>query len=62
MGFDVRPGGSTWCNRLMRSAEKGDWRFGMEGKKPDRVTRRISLLIDFFLPTTTTLRRQAFVA
>ena len=44
MGFAVRPGGgASLCDRLMRSAEKGDWRFGMEGRKQERVTRRISL-------------------
>ena len=35
--------GASLCDRLMCSAEKGDWRFGMEGRKQDRVTRKKSL-------------------
>ena len=38
-------GGGSLCNSLMR----GDWRFGMEGRKQDRVTWWISLLFIFFV-------------
>ena len=38
VGWGLGLGGGNLCDRLMRSAEKGDWRwswFGMEGIKQD---------------------------